>query len=42
MKKIKTPNACIGLKVKFMSPYEMLRTEMSRSCFALSTTQPLF
>lgn len=30
VKKIKIPNACIGLGVKFMSPYEMLRTERAR------------
>jgi len=29
-KKIKIPNACIGLGVKVMSPYEMLRTEKAR------------
>jgi len=30
VKKIKIPNACIGLGVKFMSPYEMLRHERAR------------
>jgi hypothetical protein len=30
VKKIKIPNACIGLSVKSMSPYEMLRTERAR------------
>ena len=30
VKKIKIPNACIGLGVKCMSPYEMLRTEKAR------------
>jgi Domain of unknown function (DUF4411) len=30
VKKIKIPNACIGLNVKCMSPYEMLRTEKAR------------
>lgn len=30
LKKIKIPNACIGLKVKCMSPYEMLRSEKAR------------
>ena len=30
LKKIKIPNACIELGVKFMSPYEMLRTERAR------------
>lgn len=29
-KKIKIPNACIGLKVKCMTPYEMLRVERAR------------
>ncbi|MGA1826611.1 MAG: DUF4411 family protein [bacterium] len=29
-KKIKIPNACIGLGIKFMSPYEMLRHEQAR------------
>lgn len=27
---IKIPNACIGLSVKFMNPYEMLRRERAR------------
>jgi len=30
VKKIKIPNACIGVGVKFMSPYEMLRHEKAR------------
>jgi len=29
-RKIKIPNACIGLKVKCMTPYEMLRREKAR------------
>ena len=29
-KKIKIPNVCIGLGIKFMSPYEMLRRERAR------------
>jgi hypothetical protein len=29
-KKIKIPNACIGLGIKFMTPYQMLRTERAR------------
>lgn len=29
-KKIKIPNACIGIGVKCMSPFEMLRTERAR------------
>ncbi len=30
VKKIKIPNACVGVGVKFMSPYEMLRHEQAR------------
>jgi hypothetical protein len=30
IKKIKIPNACIGMEIKFLSPYEMLRTERAR------------
>lgn len=29
-KKIKIPNACIGLKIKFVTPYKMLRKESAR------------
>jgi Domain of unknown function (DUF4411) len=29
-KRIKIPNACIGVGVKFMTPYEMLRRERAR------------
>lgn len=29
-KRIKIPNACIGLDVRFMTPYEMLRRERAR------------
>ncbi len=29
-KRIKIPNACIGLGVRFMTPYQMLRTEQAR------------
>ena|ERR1700688_1591872 len=29
-KRIKIPNACIGIGVKFMTPYEMLRHERAR------------
>ena len=29
-KKIGIPNVCIGLKIKFMTPYEMLRHERAR------------
>lgn len=37
-KRIKIPNACIALGVKFMTPYEMLRTERAR--FVLGPQQP--
>jgi hypothetical protein len=30
LKKVKIPNACIGLKVKCMTPFEMLRSERAR------------
>jgi uncharacterized protein DUF4411 len=30
VRKIKIPNACIGLGIKFMTPYEMLRSERAR------------
>ena len=36
VKKIKIPNACVGVDVKFMSPYEMLRHENAR--FILGAT----
>lgn len=29
-KKIKIPNACVGLGVRFMTPYQMLRVERAR------------
>jgi len=29
-KRIKIPNACMGLKIKFFTPYEMLRRERAR------------
>lgn len=29
-KRIKIPNACIGVGLRFMTPYEMLRTERAR------------
>ena len=29
-RKIKIPDACIGLSIKFMTPYEMLRRERAR------------
>ena len=31
-RKIKIPDACIGLGIKCMTPYEMLRTERARFC----------
>ncbi|MCB4791401.1 MAG: DUF4411 family protein [Elusimicrobia bacterium] len=30
IKKIKIPDVCIGLKIKFMTPFEMLRHERAR------------
>ena len=30
VKKIKIPNACIGLAIKCMTPYAMLRVERAR------------
>ena len=30
IRKIKIPNACIGLGLRFTSPYEMLRRERAR------------
>lgn len=30
VKRVKIPNACIGVSVKCMTPYEMLRTERAR------------
>lgn len=35
-KKIKIPNACVGLGIRFMSPYQMLRVERAR--FVLGPT----
>lgn len=29
-KKIKIPNACVGLNIRFMTPYQMLRAERAR------------
>jgi hypothetical protein len=37
VKRIKIPNACIGLNLRFMTPYEMLRRERAR--FVLGGTQ---
>ena len=36
LRKIKIPNACVGLNVRFMTPYQMLRTERAR--FVLGPT----
>jgi len=33
--RIKIPNVCVGLGVRFMTPYQMLRTEQAR--FVLGT-----
>lgn len=30
VKRIKIPNVCIGLNLRFMTPYEMLRRERAR------------
>jgi hypothetical protein len=38
VRRIKIPDVCIGMKVKCMSPYEMLRCERAR--FVLGTPQP--
>jgi hypothetical protein len=35
-KKIKIPNACVGLGIRFMTPYQMLRVERAR--FVLEPT----
>ena len=38
VKKIKIPNVCIGLGVKCMTPYEMLRVQHARFVLGLSNT----
>lgn len=38
VKKIKIPNACVGMGVRFMTPYQMLRHERAR--FVLGPTPP--
>jgi hypothetical protein len=38
LKRIKIPNACVGVGVKFMTPYEMLRVERAR--FVLGPVPP--
>ncbi|MDN5849302.1 MAG: DUF4411 family protein [Nitrococcus sp.] len=30
IKRIKIPNVCLGLAIRFMTPYEMLRVERAR------------
>ena len=30
VRKVQIPNVCIGLGIKFMTPYEMLRVEKAR------------
>ena len=40
-KKIKIPNACVGLGVRFMTPYQMLRTERARFVLESSRTDVL-
>ncbi|WP_350015434.1 DUF4411 family protein [Rhodanobacter sp. IGA1.0] len=37
-KKIKIPNACVGLGIRFMTPYQMLRAERAR--FVLGPVVP--
>jgi len=39
-KKIKIPNACIGVGVKCMTPYEMLRLERARFVLGPSPAGP--
>lgn len=36
-RKIKIPDACIGLDIKFMTPYEMLRAERARFVLGVKT-----
>lgn len=38
-RKIKIPNACIGLKIHCVSPYEMLRRERARFILGLSIAE---
>lgn len=37
-RKIKIPNACVGLGIRFMTPYQMLRQERAR--FVLGSSSP--
>lgn len=38
LKKVKIPNVCVGLSIRFMTPYEMLRRERAR--FVLGGVAP--
>lgn len=38
VRQVKIPNVCIGVKIKFMTPYEMLRIERAR--FVLGAGDP--
>ena len=40
-RKVKIPDACVGLKVKHMSPYEMLRIERARFVLGAAPGQAL-
>jgi len=39
-KRIKIPNVCIGLKIKVMTPYAMLRHERARFVLGASKESP--
>jgi len=36
-RKIKIPDVCVGMRIKCMSPYEMLRHERARFVLGLET-----
>lgn len=38
VRKVKIPNVCIGLGIKFVSPYEMLRNEKARFVLGIRTS----
>lgn len=40
-RKIKIPNACIGLNIRYMTPYEMLRRERARFVLANASHAPI-
>lgn len=42
VKKVKIPNACIGLSIKHMTPYEMLRRERARFVLGPSPAKKKF